>query len=197
MWTRYSHGFLSSGRSRVPCWGWRGRLASPASPRVQGFQGIEPCIPGPGSISLLVLNISGGDARAKEDIPAQQQQAKEDTRLQGPYGDQRRSPGTETAPSQGSQKADSEWIALIRSGFRGACELCEGPITVPYTVRGGRHKPGGLCSSAGRTDLAIIASESRSRAKSGTPWSGTGSSACSERFFAGRTQGSLTVLTLW
>jgi hypothetical protein len=181
----------------IPCWGWPDGFSGPPSPLMFSFaEGIQACIWGSGSISFIVLNISAGDARAKEDIPAQQQQAKEDTRLQGPHGDQGRSPGAETPPGKGSQKADSEWIALIRNGFRGTSESCEVPSIVPYTTRGEGHKPGGLCSSAGKTDLAIIASDSRSRAKSGARWSGTGSNACSGRLFAGRTQKSLTVLTL-
>lgn len=72
----------------------------------------------------------------EEDVPTEQQQAKEDARLQGQNIDQGRPAGAEAPARQGTQKADSEWLKHTARDFLGSIELCGAQTTVRSMARG-------------------------------------------------------------
>jgi hypothetical protein len=72
----------------------------------------------------------------EEDVPTEQQQAKENARLQGQNIDQGRPARAEAPPRQGAQKADSEWLKHTARDFLGSIELCGALITGRYTAPG-------------------------------------------------------------
>lgn len=77
------------------------------------------CIFSQPSIILMVLTLSAGETGAKEDFPAQQQQAQEDSRVQSPHGDQERALGAEEKTRKRPKEAVGEWIRGARSDFPG------------------------------------------------------------------------------
>jgi hypothetical protein len=72
----------------------------------------------------------------EEDVSTQQQQAKENARLQGQNIDQGRPAGAEAPARQRTQKADSEWLKQNARDFLGSIELCGAQISGRYMAPG-------------------------------------------------------------
>jgi hypothetical protein len=72
----------------------------------------------------------------EEDVPTQQQQAKEDARLQSQNIDQGRPAGAEAPARQGTQKADSEWLKHTARDFLGSEELYGARTTGQFMAPG-------------------------------------------------------------
>jgi hypothetical protein len=95
----------------------------------------------------------------EENLSTQQQQAKEDPRVSVKDGDERGKAGFEAPASQGSKKADREWLGKPRRDSRGTTGLFVPRITGRFTALVRRCTPRDSFSTDARMVLIIRAWE--------------------------------------
>jgi hypothetical protein len=158
-----------------------GRPDSPAS----GI--LNPCLPCRCSVEYMVLtSLCRRYLDHEKDVPAQQRQTPESSRLQGQNGHQGRPAGSQQAARQGAEEAEREWITGQTSSFPGGSGSQAVWTSGRSTRRAGGPTRGSSCFSRGPTCWAATGSVSRFRARSAARLSATASSACSGRYFADR-----------
>src|SRR5204863_6424547 len=81
-------------------------------------------------------NRRGGDH--EEDIPAQQQPAKEDARVSSAHVDQRGPAGSETSSGERAKEADREWLKKPTKDFLKDIEYLDLRTTREFTIAAGR-----------------------------------------------------------